>query len=70
MQLIDTDCLLDMERHFPNYQDVVRRAGDAGVTGLVMAGVTRNGWWRMLELSSRHAGLFSAPCLHPMYLDG
>lgn len=37
---------------------------------LVIAGVDRSGWARMLELSRRFPGVHAAPGMHPMYLDG
>ncbi len=69
MELIDTHCHIDLESHFPDYEDVLQRAQFAGVSDVVLAGVTRNGWLRMIELSRKDHGVHAAPGLHPMYLD-
>jgi TatD DNase family protein len=69
MELIDTHCHIDLEAHFPDYKDVLERAKTAGVRDLVLAGVTRAGWLRMVELSRKYPELHAAPGLHPMYLD-
>lgn len=68
MMLIDTHCHVDLQSHFPDYHQVLERAGAVGVHDMVMAGVCRNGWSRMLELSRKHCQLHAAPGLHPMYL--
>ncbi|WP_136797840.1 MULTISPECIES: TatD family hydrolase [Desulfosediminicola] len=68
MKLVDTHCHLDIERHFPDYETVIRGAEDVGVTDFVLAGVVRSGWSRMFMLGKSHSQLHVAPGLHPMYL--
>jgi TatD DNase family protein len=69
MKLIDTHCHIDLDQHFPDYEEVLQRAKTAGVSDIVLAGVTRSGWLRMFELSRKYPGVHAAPGLHPMYLD-
>ena len=66
--LVDTHCHLDMERYFPDCEGTLRDAAAAGVSDLVVAGVDRAGWARMLELSRIYPQVHAAPGLHPMYL--
>lgn len=66
--LVDTHCHLDMERYFPDCEGTLRDAAAAGVSDLVVAGVDRAGWARMLELSSTYPQVHAAPGLHPIYL--
>lgn len=69
MELVDTHCHLDIARYFPDCEATLDRCRQAGVQHLVMAGVDRQGWQRMLELGRRYAGVYPAPGLHPMYLS-
>lgn len=68
MDLIDTHCHIDIERHFPDYVQVLHRARTAGVQGMILPGVTRDGWDRLYSLCQQDEGLHAAPGLHPMYL--
>lgn len=69
MQLIDTHCHIDLERHFPDFDTVLERAVLAGVSDMVLAGVYSESWPRLIALSKAHPELHAAPGLHPMYLD-
>jgi TatD DNase family protein len=69
LSLVDTHCHLDLERYFPDCQASLDRSRVAGVTDLILAGVDRNGWQRMVALSRRYPGVHAAPGMHPMYLD-
>jgi len=67
--LVDTHCHIDIERYFPDCEATLNRSRIAGVTDMVLAGVDRDGWQRMVDLSCRYPGVHAAPGLHPMYLD-
>lgn len=67
--LVDTHCHLDIERYFPDCEATLKRSRDVGVVDLVVAGVDRLGWERMIALSRCYGGVHAAPGLHPMYLD-
>lgn len=69
MELIDTHCHIDIERHFPDVEEVLQRSLEAGVTHFVLTGVYCLGWDRLLRLAKEHPQLHAAPGLHPMYLD-
>jgi len=69
IQLIDTHCHLDIERYFPDCAGTVHRSRMVGVQHLVIAGVDRSGWDRMVRLSCHYPGVHAAPGMHPMYLD-
>lgn len=69
MELIDTHCHLDLEKHFQQFETAVARAKAAGVAKLILPGVTQAGWGRLMELCNHEQGVFGAPGLHPLYLD-
>ena len=69
LELIDTHCHIDIERHFPDIDAVINNAQAVGVCDLVLAGVHRSGWIRMLQLCQEHTSLHCAPGLHPMYMQ-
>ncbi len=68
MELIDTHCHLDITCFSSEFDTVLTKARDAGVRGMVLPGVDREGWDRLITLSEQIEGLFAAPGLHPMYL--
>lgn len=68
MELIDTHCHLDLEKHFPQFDSALAKARAAGVDKIVLPGVTQAGWGRLMELCDKEHGLYSAPGLHPLYL--
>ncbi|WP_163338466.1 TatD family hydrolase [Desulfopila sp. IMCC35008] len=68
MGLIDTHCHIDIKRHFPDFEAVLEEACRAGVSDMVLAGVHRTGWHRLLELSIQRRYLHAAPGLHPIYM--
>lgn len=69
MDLIDTHCHLDLEHHFPDFEQILHEAGKCGISAMVLAGVRRSGWERMLGLCGQYSTLHAAPGLHPMYLE-
>ena len=69
MDLIDTHCHLDIQALSSQFALLLTRARDVGVRRLVLPGVDRDGWDRMLELCRTRQGLFPAPGLHPMYMS-
>lgn len=69
MELIDTHCHLDLEKHFPQFDNALAKARAAGVGKIVLPGVTQAGWGRLMELCNQEHGLYGAPGLHPLYLS-
>ena len=68
MQLIDTHCHIDVGVFDRDYKQVLTRARAAGVSAMVVPGVDRGGWKRILDLCGQESGLYPALGLHPMYL--
>lgn len=68
LKLVDTHCHIDCARYFPDYEQTLARSRAAGVCDLVLAGVSRDGWPRLLELSRKDRCVHAAPGMHPMYL--
>jgi len=68
MELIDTHCHLDITTFAGRFDNLLKNARQAGVSQMVLPGVDRDGWERMMTLCRQEEGLFAAPGLHPMYL--
>jgi TatD DNase family protein len=69
MQLIDTHCHLDISMFEEEFLNLLKSARKAGVMQMVIPGVDRNGWERIMDLCLKDKGLFAAPGLHPLYLS-
>lgn len=65
LALFDSHCHVFREEFTPDFDDTLRRAADAGVTGMIVVGTTPETSERALELSSEHPGLFGSAGLHP-----
>ncbi len=68
MELIDTHCHLDIIGFAGRFEHLLANARQAGVVRMVLPGVDRTGWDRMMVLAGREEGLLAAPGLHPLYL--
>jgi TatD DNase family protein len=68
LELIDTHCHLDLVECFPEFDQALASARAAGVGKIVLPGVTRARWGRLMQLCGRVPGLYGAPGLHPLYL--
>lgn len=68
MELIDTHCHLDLPEFDQDRQTVLVRARAAGLVGIVIPGVHRNGWPGLLGLCNQAQDLYPALGLHPVYL--
>ena len=69
MTFIDTHCHLDIDLFFRHHPLHLERARAAGVSAMVLPGVIRAGWDRLIALCRDESDLFAAPGLHPMYLS-
>ncbi len=67
--MIDTHCHIDIEAFADNFEDILSKARSAGVRAMVVPGVDRAGWERLLFLCRNCSELFSAPGLHPLYIQ-
>lgn len=69
MQLIDSHCHLDFEAFDHDRETVLANAAAEGVDTIVIPGVQRDTWQRLVELCTDRAGLYYALGLHPMFLE-
>ncbi|MFO8002758.1 TatD family hydrolase [Thioalkalivibrio sp.] len=67
--LIDTHAHVDVEAFAPDRDSVLGRARSAGVVTQVVPAITRDHWPGLAQLTVRHADLFPAYGLHPVFLD-
>lgn len=69
MELIDTHCHLDVEDFAGDRDAVLARARRAGVVAQLVPAIHAAGWDFLLALCARHADLYPALGLHPVYVD-
>ncbi len=69
MPLIDTHCHLDVAAFDDDRPAVLARARAAGVSRIVVPGITAEGWQGLLSLCEGEDGLYPALGLHPVFLD-
>jgi len=67
--MIDTHCHLDVAEFDPDRTQVLRRARERGVRGIVVPGVVAAGWAGLREFCAAEHGLYPAYGLHPVYLE-
>ena len=65
--MIDTHCHLDVDAFDADRADAVRRAGSAGVSGMLIPAIRPRTWGALLELADAHAaaGVRCALGIHP-----
>jgi len=68
INLIDTHCHIDLGVFDKDYREVLDRSRAAGVSAMILPGVDRGGWTRILDLCKQEPDLYPALGLHPMYL--
>jgi TatD DNase family protein len=66
--MIDSHCHLDLPEFTHDWQQVLARCVDLGVTKCLIPGTTLAGWQRQLDLANRSAMLDLAFGLHPYFL--
>ena len=69
MQIIDTHCHLDVPEFDADRDQVLSNARSHGVSAIVVPGIHAPGWPGLLALCARHADLYPALGLHPVYLE-
>jgi len=67
--LIDTHCHLDAAEFDADRDDVLARAGTAGVATIVVPAVARAGFDRVMALGRQQPGCAYALGIHPMVVD-
>lgn len=70
MMLIETHAHLDYPDFAPDFDDVLRRATDAGVTRIITIGTSIESSRRAVDLAEKHANIYAAIGVHPTVDDG
>jgi TatD DNase family protein len=65
MQLFDSHCHLDDRSYDRDRSAVLKRAHDAGVTGLMIVGVDADSCRKAVNLAETHAACYASVGLHP-----
>lgn len=68
-QLIDTHAHLDYPDFSPDFDDVLRRATDAGVTRIITIGTSVESSRRAVELAEKYPNVFAVIGVHPTYAE-
>jgi TatD DNase family protein len=67
--LIETHAHLDYPDFAPDFEDVLRRATDAGVTRIITIGTSLESSRRAVALAERHPNVFAVIGVHPTYVE-
>jgi TatD DNase family protein len=67
--LIDTHAHLDYPDFAPDFDDVLRRAADAGVTRIITIGTSVESSRRAVDLAEKYPNVFAAIGVHPTYVE-
>src|ERR1041384_2330705 len=65
--LIETHAHLDYPDFATDFDDVLRRANDAGVTRIITIGTSIESSRRAVELAEKHSNVFAVIGVHPTY---
>ena len=68
-QLIETHAHLDYPDFAPDFDDVLRRATEAGVTRIITIGTSVESSRRAVELAEKHPNVFAVIGVHPTYVE-
>jgi TatD DNase family protein len=67
--LIETHAHLDYPDFAPDFDDVLRRATEAGVTRIITIGTSIESSRRAVELAEKHSNIFAVIGVHPTYVE-
>jgi len=67
--LFDTHCHLDFPQFSDNLSRLVEKAEDAGICGILIPGVKREGWRAVRQITATNSICHTALGLHPMFMD-
>ena len=67
--LIETHAHLDYPDFAPDFDDVLRRATDAGVTRIITIGTSIESSRRAVELAEKYPNIFAVIGVHPTYVE-
>jgi TatD DNase family protein len=69
MTLIETHAHLDYPDFAPDFDDVLRRANEAGVTRIITIGTSVESSRRAIELAEKYPSIFAVIGVHPTYAE-
>jgi TatD DNase family protein len=67
--LIETHAHLDYPDFAPDFDDVLRRATEAGVTRIITIGTSVDSSRRAVDLAEKHPNVFAVVGVHPTYVN-
>jgi TatD DNase family protein len=67
--LIETHAHLDYPDFAPDFDDILRRATDAGVTRIITIGTSVESSRRAVELAEKYPNVFAVIGVHPTYVE-
>ena len=67
--LIETHAHLDYPDFAPDFDEVLRRATEAGVTRIITIGTSIESSRRAVELAEKHPNVFAVIGVHPTYVE-
>src|SRR3954451_23627235 len=67
--LIDTHAHLDFPDFAGDFEDVIRRAAEAGVTRIVTIGTSIESSRRAIELAEKYPAIYAAIGVHPSFVE-
>jgi TatD DNase family protein len=67
--LIDTHAHLDYRDFANDLEEVLRRAADAGVTGIITIGTSIESSRRAIELAEKYPAVYAAVGVHPSFVE-
>ena len=63
--LVDTHTHIDMEEEFPDLEDVIKRASEAGVKKIIIPATDVSYFQRILAIAAAHENVYCALGIHP-----
>jgi TatD DNase family protein len=70
MTIVETHAHLDYPDFAPDFDDVLRRANEAGVTRIITIGTSIESSRRAIELAEKYPNIFAVIGVHPTYAGG
>src|SRR5436305_12732310 len=67
--LVETHAHLDYSDFAPDFEDVLRRATEAGVTRIITIGTSIESSRRAINLAEKNSNVFAAIGVHPTYVE-
>jgi TatD DNase family protein len=67
--LVETHAHLDYPDFAPDFDDVLRRANEAGVTRIITIGTSIESSRRAVELAEKYPNIYAAIGVHPTYVE-